>query len=95
MAVYKAQIDKIIAIAKAYGATCLILFGSALERPEEAKDIDIACDGISGWKLYELAAKLEEELGTSLDIVPLTPPSRFTEYIKTKGRVLYDSTRAA
>ena len=95
MAITQTQIEKIISLAKSYGATRLILFGSAAEKPTEARDIDIACDGVPGWKLYELAARLEDELGTSLDIVPLTPPSKFTEYIKTKGRVLYDSARAA
>lgn len=95
MAVTNTQIEKIIDLAKSYGATRLILFGSSVETPDEARDIDIACDGVQGWKLYELAARLEDELGTSLDIVALTPPSKFTEYIKTKGRVLYDSARAA
>ena len=88
MAIYKAQIERIIAFAKTYGATRLILFGSAAEKPEEAYDIDIACDGITGWKLFEFVAKLEAELGKSLDIVSLSPPSKFTEYIKTTGKVL-------
>ncbi len=95
MAITKEQIEKVISLAKSYGATRLILFGSAAKKPAEARDIDIACDGVPGWKLYELAARLEDELGTSLDVVPLTPPSKFTEYIQTKGRVLYDSARAA
>ncbi|HLG31335.1 MAG TPA: hypothetical protein VI387_14085, partial [Candidatus Brocadiales bacterium] len=75
-------------LAKSYGATRLILFGSAMEMPAEAGDIDIACDGVPGWKLYELAARLEEELETSLDIVPLSPPTRFTRHIEAKGKVL-------
>lgn len=88
MKVDQSLIDKIVRLAKAYGATRLILFGSAVETPLEARDIDLACDGVPGWKLYELAARLENELGTSLDIVSLTPPSRFTEYIVTKGKAL-------
>lgn len=88
MAVYNSQLERIIALAKAYGATRLILFGSAAEKPAEARDIDLACDGIPGWKLYELAARLEDELGTLLDIVPLSPPTPFTRHIETKGKVL-------
>ncbi len=83
-----AQIDKITVLAKAYSATRLILFGSAAEKPEEAKDIDIACDGTPGWKLFEFAARLEDELGTLLDVVPLTPSTSFTKYVETKGKVL-------
>ena len=66
----------------------MILFGSALDKPENARDIDIACDGIQGWKLYEMAARLENELGASLDIVPLSPPNRFTRLIEAKGKNL-------
>ncbi len=88
MAVDKTKIEKIREIAKSYGATRVILFGSAVDMPRKARDIDIACDGIPGWKLYEFAAKVENELKVSLDIVPLSPPTRFTRSIEKKGRVL-------
>jgi len=51
MGIQQAQIERAIALAKAYGATRLILFGSALEAPAQAKDLDLACDGVPGWKL--------------------------------------------
>lgn len=88
MAFGQVELEKIISLAKGYGATRLILFGSALEAPEIARDIDLACDGITGWKLYALAARLEEEINSSLDIIPLTPPTRFTRMIERKGRQL-------
>ena len=88
MAVNHAQIESIIPLAKAYGATRLILFGSALETPAKARDVDLACDGVTGWKLYELGARIEEELGMPLDIIPLSSPTRLTRIIETKGRVL-------
>lgn len=88
MAVTQAHIEKITSIAKSFGANRLILFGSAVEEPENAHDIDIACDGVQGWKLFELAAKLEQELHMPLDIISLSPPSRFTKHIEVKGRVL-------
>lgn len=88
MPITQEQIEKIVSLAKAYGADRLILFGSALEESGKARDIDIACDGVSGWKLYSLAAKLEEELHMPLDIVPLSPPSRFTRLIESKGKVI-------
>ena len=88
MAIGQTQIQKIITMAKAYGAVRLILFGSSLDTPGEARDIDLACDGVAGWKLYELAARLEEELHAPLDIVPLSPQTRFTRLIERKGKVL-------
>lgn len=88
MAFNQAQFDKIASLAKEYGATKLVLFGSAQESPDSARDIDLACDGIAGWKLYELAARLEDELNVPLDLVPLTPPTRFTLLIERNGRRL-------
>lgn len=85
------QIEKIICLAKDYGAKRLILFGSSLQEPVRARDIDLACDGVSGWKLYEFGSRLEEELHASLDIVPLSPPTRFTKFIEAKGKVLYEA----
>ena len=88
MAIQQNQIERAIAPAKAYGATRLILFGSAATAPERARDLDLACDGVPGWKLYELGARLEEELRIPLDLVPLSPPSRFTHLIEQRGKVL-------
>jgi predicted nucleotidyltransferase len=88
MVVQQKQIERAIALAKAYGATRLILFGSAAIAPDRARDLDLACDGVSGWKLYELGARLEEELRIPLDLVPLSPPNRFTRLIEKRGKIL-------
>ena len=88
MGITQVQIDRITSLAQSYGANRLILFGSAAEDPEKARDIDLACDGVQGWKIFELAAKIEEELHMPLDLVPLTPPSRFTKHIESKCKVL-------
>lgn len=42
------KIIRIKQLAEGYGGTRLILFGSTLENPSEARDIDLACDGIPG-----------------------------------------------
>lgn len=73
MRLSQTDFNRIIDRAKAHGATRLILFGSALEAPEQARDIDLACDGVSGWKLYELGVRLEEVLHMPLDLIPLSP----------------------
>jgi uncharacterized protein len=90
MFVTKDKIDKIVDICKLYGATRLILFGSALSSPDEARDIDIACDGVEGWKFFELGGKLEDELMIPLDLIPLTPKDEFSEYIEKTGKVIYE-----
>lgn len=88
MAFSQDQFNKLTSLAKTYGVTRLILFGSAQDSPETARDIDLACDGIVGWRLYELAARLEEEISAPLDLVPLTPSTRFTQMVERRGRRL-------
>ncbi len=84
------MIERIIRLSEDYGASRLILFGSCIKSPLTAEDIDIACDGIEGWKIFEFAGQIENELNIPVDIVPLSPPNDFTRLIETKGRVLYD-----
>jgi predicted nucleotidyltransferase len=88
MTIHQKQLDRAIALAKAYGATRLILFGSAAIALDRARDLDLACDGVAGWKFYELGARLEEELRIPLDLVPLSPSTRFTRLIERQGKVL-------
>lgn len=88
MDIGKETFETITSIAKEYGATQMILFGSALENPAEARDIDLACGGVSGWKLFELAACLENTLHINFDLIPLNPSTRFTRHIEAYGMKL-------
>jgi predicted nucleotidyltransferase len=88
MTIQQEQLNRAIEIAETFGATRLILFGSAATDPEQANDIDLACDGVAGWKIFEFGARLEEELKMPLDLIPLSPPNRFTRIIERRGRVL-------
>jgi hypothetical protein len=55
------EIDRAVKIAEAFGAKRLILFGSAATEPEQAKYIDLACDGVAGCNLFEIEARLVQE----------------------------------
>ncbi len=83
--------DRCIEIARAFGVRKLILFGSGLESPDTAADLDVVCEGLDGWDLFRFGAKLEEALGTSLDVIPLRSDDRFSQYIAQRGRVLYEA----
>jgi predicted nucleotidyltransferase len=91
MGITQSQIERCIVLAKEFGIKKLILFGSAMDNPEKARDLDLACDGLAGWKIFEFGAKVEEELHILVDIVPLNPTTRFTEYIEKKGKIIYAS----
>jgi predicted nucleotidyltransferase len=89
MAVTQAQIDEAVRLAKEYGATRVILFGSAVDRPEEARDLDIAVDGIEGWGIYGYGDKLERSIHMPVDVVPLTPVTKLVRRILASGKVLH------
>lgn len=88
MAISEQQIEKAVAIARQFGAKRLILFGSALHSPDSAEDLDLACDGVDGWRFYELGGRIEDEIRVPLDLIPLSPPSRFTHLIESEGKKL-------
>ena len=89
MPITTVDLRKAVEIARGYGATKLILFGSYLENPETARDLDLAVDGVQGWKLYELAARIERALHVPLptaDRVGRTTeeqdPWQFTKWVR-------------
>jgi predicted nucleotidyltransferase len=84
------HIAHIIQRAKDYGARRLILFGSALDTPEDANDIDLAAD-IPGLAVFSFADDLEQELHCTIDIVPLSTENEahpFLQHIVRYGRRL-------
>lgn len=95
MGVNQTHLARSAAIAREFGATRLILFGSAVESPETARDIDLACEGVEGWDLFKMGARLEETLGLNVDLVPLHVGDRFSEYVVQRGRVIYESSRSS
>jgi len=83
------QLDEIVSLAKGCGATRLILFGSFLDGPDTAEDIDLACNGVSK-NIFRLACSIEEVIKKPADLVELTPSTRFTRMIERRGKCLYD-----
>lgn len=73
------------------GATLVLLFGSAAESPDKARDLDLACEGIPPQRFYEVAGGLMLDLDTPVDLVDLSDDTKFTRYIRSKGRVLYEA----
>jgi predicted nucleotidyltransferase len=82
-----------VELARSYGASRVLLFGSALNDPENAQDLDLATD-IPGLDLFAYAGQLEEKLGIPVDVVPLTPRTPFVDHIARTGEVLYDAALA-
>ncbi|HET6568037.1 MAG TPA: nucleotidyltransferase domain-containing protein [Rhodothermales bacterium] len=92
MPVTQDQIQRAVDVAKRYGATRVILFGSAATHPETARDLDLAVAGVLGWEFFGMAAEMEQAARIALDVVPLEPETRFIRYIRERGRVLYEGS---
>ena len=94
MFITQEKLNRCIDLVKKYGGKKLVIFGSALENPETANDLDLACDGVEGWEIFELGARLEELMAGPVDLIPLTPPTRFTKYIEKQGKVIYETRKS-
>lgn len=85
------ELEKIVALSKRYGAKKVILFGSCLEDPSKAHDIDIAVSGISDREFFSYYGQLSMEMADEIDIVDLNDlPSHFSKRILSRGKVLYE-----
>lgn len=87
--VSKDQIAKCIEIARKYGVRKLVLFGSAYENPENARDIDLLADGVNADTFFAMGADMEDEAGVRVDLIPMEPQTRFVSYNLSHGKVLY------
>lgn len=83
------MINKAIEICRKHGVTKLILFGSAVNNLENARDLDFAVEGIEGWGLIELAAEIENHLMINVDVVPIEGNSKFINHVLPRSKVLY------
>jgi len=91
MAVTKENIEQAVDLAKKYGATRLLLFGSALDDPENSNDLDLGVDGIEGLKFFEFGGILETKINKLVDLVDLSSDNRFTRHISKTGKFIYVS----
>jgi predicted nucleotidyltransferase len=85
MAVTREHIETAKAIARRYGATRMVVFGSAVDDPDNARDLDLGIDGVEGWTIWKLAAEIEHALDIPVDVIPLDP-GPFTDLVEKYGR---------
>ncbi len=78
-------------LAKEFGIKKLVLFGSAINSFENARDIDFACEGITGKDFLRFGSKLEDIFDKEVDLIRIEENSRFVQEILKKGLVVYES----
>ena len=82
----------LITLAKSFKAKKIVLFGSSIESFDDARDIDIACEGITGKMFLRFGAKLEELFDKTVDLVLIEENSTFINEILKKGIIIYESS---
>ncbi|MCX7044403.1 MAG: nucleotidyltransferase domain-containing protein [Candidatus Sumerlaeota bacterium] len=91
MAITQMEIDRSKQFLVSKGATQIILFGSAMQNPQNACDLDLACRGIPPEIFYAVAGKIERVVGKPVDLIDLTDNTPFTQRVEKIGQVLYES----
>ncbi len=95
MALRLDHIEAALRLLRKSGASRVVLFGSAVDDPASARDLDLACEGIPFWTLLSLRGILNERLDIPVDLVPLKRDSPFGRHIERWGKVLYERGEAA
>lgn len=85
------QRDKqaIIETAKRYGATRVLLFGSAAGNSGKARDIDLAVEGIVPEEFFNFYGELFFRLSKPVDLIDLSTESKFARCVRREGTPLY------
>ncbi len=81
--------NKLLDIAKRYKVSMLYLFGSNLDPSRDAKDIDLAVDGIPDKLFFEFYRELILGLSKPVDLIDLNRKSAFNDMIRSKATLLY------
>ena len=90
----KSSIDFIRKVAEKYGATRVLLFGSSFSAPAEARDIDLAVEGVAKNDIDALRDELmwaDELERKPVDIVRIEDDHWLNPIIFDEGALLYEA----
>ena len=77
-------------IAKKYNVSKLYLFGSSLDSDNEARDIDLAVEGIENNLFFKFYSELIFNLSKPVDIIDLSKKSAFCNLVRSEGILIYE-----
>lgn len=76
-------------LAALYGVRRVLLFGSAADPVREGRDIDLAVEGVSPRRFFDLYADLLFSLSKPVDVVDLADDTLFTRLVRRDGIPIY------
>lgn len=77
--------EAVLAIARKYQVPTVLLFGSSLADGVEARDIDLAIEGLADVDYFAFYGELLCALSKPVDVVDLSKKSKFTEMVRREG----------
>jgi predicted nucleotidyltransferase len=80
---------KIEDIAQRYRVGRVLLFGSSVNDQADARDIDLAVEGLAPSRFFSFYADLIFSLSKPVDLVDMGRKSRFTDIIRKEGIAVY------
>ena len=80
---------RIVELSRKYGAKRVLLFGSSTSRADQAKDIDLAVEGLSARLFFQFYGELIIALSKPVDLVDLGRKTMFTSLISKEGIPVY------
>ena len=77
--------EAIQAVARKYHVSTVLLFGSSLAEGVEARDIDIAIEGIADADYFAFYGELLCALSKPVDVIDLSKKSKFADRVRREG----------
>ena len=84
------KLKEAVDLLRRMGAKRVLLFGSAAESPETARDIDLAVEGIPLARILDADVEVHEILNFPTDLVSREENPAFFEIVQRFGKVLYE-----
>lgn len=77
-------------VCRQYGVKRALLFGSSLDPTREARDIDLAVEGVAPREFFRFYGDLMFAVSKPVDVVDLSGQSKFLDLIRREGVPVYD-----
>lgn len=79
----------IVALARRYGVSRVLLFGSGADPSGRSEDIDLGVEGIAPRDFFRFYGDLMFSLSKSVDVIDLGSKSKFAALVRREGIPLY------
>ena len=88
--VSQSDMETIRQLSRKFKVKRVILFGSSLDRQQQAHDIDLGVEGVAPEDYYRYCGELMMSLTRPVDIIDLSVPSKFVDLVRQEGIILYE-----